>query len=395
VKLAHLGDVHLGCRQYHRQAANGINQREADVAVVFERAVGDIVAAEPDVVVIAGDLFDSVRPTNPAILHAFRQLRRLRAELPDSPVVVIAGNHDTPRSTETGTILKLFEAIDGVLVAAHETREFVFERLGLRVVCVPHAALAAGPDAIPVPQAGAARNVLVMHGEIAGVLKRDTSALEYGGVVIKPDDLHAEQWDYVALGHYHVARAVASNVWYSGSLDYVSTNPWGELVDEEAQGRRGEKGWLLVELGNDLQAIFQPVAQERRILDLEPIKGGGLGAAELDRLICDRLRQVSGSIKDEVVRQLVLDVPRPVVRDLDHRHIREIKSEALHYNLDIRRPATDRRVGVGAPGRRQTLTELVEDYLGRRPLSDDVDRAQLLELGIKYMDAVERDLLEE
>ncbi len=394
MKLAHIGDVHLGCRQYHRQAANGINQREADVARVFERAVGNIVAAKPDVVVIAGDLFHSVRPTNPAILHAFRQLRRLRSELPDSPVVVIAGNHDTPRSIETGTILKLFEAIDSVFVAALETKEFVFEELKLRVVCVPHTALGSEPDAIPTPPDDAVRNVLVMHGEIAGILNRGSTVLDYGGVIIDPNDLHAEQWDYVALGHYHVARAVATNAWYSGSLDYVSTNPWGELIDEEAEGRRGEKGWLLVDIGESLKVEFRPVAQERRVLDLDPINGDGLGAAELDRLISERIQQVPGGVKDEVVRQLVLDVPRPVVRDLDHTRIREIKSEALHYNLDIRRPVNDRRVGVGAPGRRQTLTELVEDYLVRRPLTDDVDRSQLLQLGLKYMDEVERDLLE-
>jgi len=395
VKLAHLGDVHLGCRQYHRQAANGINQREVDVARVFERTIGDIVAVKPDLVLIAGDLFHSVRPTNPAILHAFRQLRRLRSELPDSPVVLIAGNHDTPRSTETGTILKLFEAIDGVFVAAFETREFEFEALGMRVVCVPHAALGSEPEGIPKPPDDTMRNVLVMHGEVAGILNRDTSVLDYGGVIIDPDDLNVEQWDYVALGHYHVARAVATNAWYSGSLDYVSTNPWGELVDEEAEGRRGVKGWLLVEFGEDLRVEFQPVTQERRVLDLEPINGDGLGAEALDRLIMDRIEQVPGSVRDEVVRQLVLEVPRPVIRDLDHARIREIKSDALHYNLDIRRPVSDRKVGVGAPGRRQTLTELVEDYLRRRPLTDDVDRDQLLKLGLMYMDEVERDLLEE
>jgi DNA repair exonuclease SbcCD nuclease subunit len=395
VKLAHLADVHLGCRQYHRQTANGLNQREADVAQVFERAVGDIATAAPDLVVCAGDLFHSVRPTNPAILHAFEQLGRLRAELPDSPVVIIAGNHDTPRSTETGTILKLFEAIEGVFVAARETREFVFDRLDLRIVCVPHAALVSGPDTIPAPQHGSRHNVLVVHGEVAGVLNRDASALEHGGVIIEPDTLQAERWDYVALGHYHVARPVAPNAWYSGSLDYVSTNPWGELVEEEAEGRRGEKGWLSVELGEKPQVGFQNVALERRVLDLEPIDGAGLGAAELNHRIAGRIDGVAGGVRDEIVRQLVLEVPMPVVRDLDHKRIREIKAEALHYNLDIRRPASSRQVGVGAPGRRQTLTELVEDYLERRSLTDDVDREQLLDLGLKYMDEVERDLLEE
>lgn len=395
MKLAHLADVHLGCRQYHRQTANGTNQREADVARVFARTVVDIVAAEPELVVIAGDLFHSVRPTNTAILQAFDQLRKLRHELPDSPVLIIAGNHDTPRSIETGTILKLFERLDGVFVVADATRELVFERLDLSVVCVPHSALVSGPGAIPLPQSGATHNLLVLHGEIAGVLARDASALEYGGVVVEPDDLRADRWDYVALGHYHVARSVAPNVWYSGSLDYVSTNPWGELNDEELVGTRGEKGWLLVELGETLQVNFRAVALERRVIDLEPIKGKGLGASALDRLIAERLRAVPGGVKNEIVRQLVLDVPRQVVRDLDYKHIREIKSEALHYHLDVRRPSSNRSIGIGAPGRRQTLAELVEDYLTRRPLATDVDRKRLVELSLKYMNEVERDLLEE
>ena len=105
MKLAHLADPHLGFRQYHRQTPSGINQREADVAAAFRQAVDGVLAARPDVVVVAGDLFHSVRPTNAAILFAFRQFQRLRAGLPDAPVILIAGNHDTPRSTETGKTL--------------------------------------------------------------------------------------------------------------------------------------------------------------------------------------------------------------------------------------------------------------------------------------------------
>lgn len=102
MKLAHLADIHLGFRQYYRQTPQGINQREADVAGAFRAAVTDMAEADPDLVVIAGDLFHSVRPTNLAILHAFNQLRRLRDALPETPVVLVAGNHDTPRSVEIG-----------------------------------------------------------------------------------------------------------------------------------------------------------------------------------------------------------------------------------------------------------------------------------------------------
>ncbi|MCU0621560.1 MAG: metallophosphoesterase [Gemmatimonadales bacterium] len=97
MKLAHLADPHLGIRQYHRLTPAGINQREADVANAFRAAIDDVIAVRPDAVVVAGDLFHAVRPSNAAIVFAFRQFQRLREALPAAPVVLIAGNHDTPR----------------------------------------------------------------------------------------------------------------------------------------------------------------------------------------------------------------------------------------------------------------------------------------------------------
>ena len=108
LKIAHLADLHLGYRQYDRQTPKGGNQREADVALAFARAVDDMLEQHPDLVVIAGDIFHSVRPTNPAILFLFQQLQRLRVALPETPLVLVAGDHDTPRTAETGSILKLY-----------------------------------------------------------------------------------------------------------------------------------------------------------------------------------------------------------------------------------------------------------------------------------------------
>ena len=89
MRLAHLSDLHLGYRQYQRQTPAGINQREADVAAAFARAIDRLIAIRSDVIVFGGDIFHTVRPTNPAILHAFAQFSRLRAALPDTPVVMV------------------------------------------------------------------------------------------------------------------------------------------------------------------------------------------------------------------------------------------------------------------------------------------------------------------
>ncbi len=395
MKLAHLADVHLGFRQYHRLTSQGINQREADVAGAFRRTIDDLIDAAPHVILIAGDLFNSVRPTNPAILHSFGQFRRLREALPAAPIVIVAGNHDTPRSVETGTILRLFEAVGGVHVVAEQPRDLVFEELDLCVTCVPHGAWMQDPRPVLTPPDGARHRVAVTHGEVAGVLPRDAGAVEYGGALVEPGELNADRWDYVALGHYHVAHQVRENAWYSGALEYVSPNPWGELKDEAREGREGQKGWLLVELADGARVEFRPVPLVRRLIDLPPIHAAGLSAGDIDARIVEQVENVDGGIDDQIVRQLVHDVPRPLARDLDHARIRELKARALHYHLDLRRPQPQREVGVGAPGQRQTLSDILADYLGRRPIDADVDRDRLVALGQQYMHEVEQVLREE
>jgi DNA repair exonuclease SbcCD nuclease subunit len=389
VRLAHLADPHLGVRQYHRQTPSGINQREADVARAFRLAVDGVVGARPDAVVIAGDLFHSVRPTNAAIVFAFKQFQRLREALPGAPIILVAGNHDTPRSAETGSILRLFEEL-GVDVAVDEARRLEYPALDLSVLAVPHHALVGQERPELRPEGSARRQVLVLHGEIEGVLPTQRHTVEYGGALVGLRELAVEEWSYVALGHYHVQHQVAPHAWYSGSLEYVGTNLWGELTDEAEEGIRG-KGWLLVDLDRG-SVTREPVPASRPIIDLEPIRGEGLAAEALDKLIQERLHAVPGGVADRIVRLRVYDVPRHVARELDHAAIRDWKAEALHFHLDIRRPEVQRAVGVGAPGRRQTLPDLVRDYLRGRPLPAELEREEFVRLGGELMDAVERDL---
>ncbi len=389
MKLAHLADLHLGFRQFDRQTPRGGNQREADVAEAFRRAVDDLLDERPDLVVLAGDVFHSVRPTNPAILFLFQQLQRLRVALPATPIVLVAGNHDTPRSAETGTILKLYEAL-GAEVVVDRARWLPFPQLDCAVLAVPHQALLQEerPALRPAGGPGATVNVLVVHGEVEGVIGGDRSAAEYGGAVLSPHDLAPAQWDYVALGHYHVAHEVAANAWYSGSLDYVSPNPWGELADEAARGLPG-KGYLLVELPG-ARTTFRPIVPVRRFVDLPPVKGAGLTSKELDRRIAERVARAVAPIDDQVARLVVYDVSRATARDLDHAAVRQFKTRALSFQLDLRRPEERRLTGLGGPGRRRTLPDTVRDFLRRRPLDADLDRDAFVRLGVEYLEEAGR-----
>lgn len=388
MKLAHIADPHLGIRQYHRQTSTGINQREHDVAQAFRAAIDGVIAARPDAVVVAGDLFHSVRPTNYAIVFAFRQFQRLREALPNAPLVLIAGNHDTPRSVETGSILRLFEEL-GVDVASDAPRRLVYPELDLSIFAVPHQSVLADERPALEPEGPQKHQVLLAHFEVEGEYPTGHVAAEYGGAVVDRGALHLEDWTYVALGHYHTQHQVDRNAWYAGALDYIGPNIWGEARDEVEHGSHG-KGWLLADLTTG-RVERHAVPLSSQVLDLEPVKAEGMSAAAIDELIAARLGAIRGGLSNKIIRLRVFDIPRHVSRELSHTAIRGFKTEALHFHLDLRRPEVRRTTGLGSPGR-QTLPELVVSYLEGRPLPAELDREAFVGLGRDLMDTVEREL---
>jgi hypothetical protein len=378
--IAHIADLHLGYRAFHRVTARGVNAREADVAEAFREAVDAMVRIGPDLVLVAGDVFHTVRPSNSAIAEAFRQFSSLRDRLPDVPIVMIAGNHDSPRSSDTGNILSLFREIPRVEVVTEEAQRVRLEAIDTSVLCLPHNALARGEEIDLSPDPDAAVNVMMLHGTISGSAAEGKIRYvsEYGGVSVSDTDIGPERWDYVALGHYHLATALAPNMWYSGGIERTSTNVWAEAD--------GAKGFVVYDTERR-SAIFHPV-HTRPVLDLPRISAAGRAAAEVDEAIEAAVAGIPGGVEGKIVRLVIADIPRHVVRELNHRRIRDLKAEALHFHLDPRAPEVNRVVGSGAPMRRQSLQEQVEGYLTRRwqPSSDAIDRTRLVELARGYLE---------
>lgn len=368
MRIAHLADAHLGLQQYYRQNPAGANEREADAMRAFTYAIDDVLLSAVDLVLIPGDLFDKAKPPNHTIIQAYRQFRRLQDA--GIPVVILGGNHDTPRQAELTPILELmaeFSNVHGV------TRRAASVRVGdVNVACWPTGA--EDHDVRLEPDVDARWNIFLAHIESDRL----------------PHPWAYSNWNYVALGDYHVAHEVNPGVWYSGSLEYGSSNPWGELKEERQRDLPG-KGWLLVELReNDFPLVsFQPVPT-RRYLDLPPIDAAALLAEEFDCLLADRM--ANADIKGAVVRQVVENAPRAWQRTVDHERIRGYRAEALHLWLDYRIPKTQRVMGMPAArviGR--SLADIVADHLERRALRPEIDRERLIALGRKYVGEAESE----
>ncbi len=399
MKLVHAADLHLGYRAYHRTDPRGVNIREADVARAFREMLDRTAEIGPDLLLIAGDVFHTVRPSNAAIADAFRQLARFRGRAPDTRVVMVAGNHDSPKAAETGSILRLFSEIPGVQVAHHGARRLTFPELDASVLCLPHSQVRAGDVAIE-PEPGVERNILVAHAALDD--ERLNLMMDFGGAHLTREAIDPSGWSYVALGHYHIRSRLAPNMYYAGAIERTSLNIWAEAdnlrtpKDDTWREATWGKGFIEYDLDAGT-AEFHALESPRPVIDLEPILDGDRPPGELDDLIGAAVAGVPGGIDDKIVRLRVFNVPREVYRALDHRRIREYRTRALHFHLDVRPPEIHRREGSGAPGHRRTLQEELVSFVKHRfrPESRSVDREKLAELGLRYLADAEAKLAEQ
>ena len=372
--IAHLADLHLGYRAYHRLAPGGINIRERDVALAFRAVIDRLIQLEPQLIVIAGDVFHSVRPSNAAIADAFRQFARMSAALPNTYTVIIAGDHDTPRAVETGNILRLFTEIPRIVVADQEARMVALPQIAASVFCVPHPAVAENYDYQPDPNADV--NVLTLHGSFSD--EELIKLHDYGGHYFDVADLHPERWDYVALGHYHKRTELAPNMFYAGAIERVSNNLWAEAGPDQ------EKGFLTFETHSRTSRFHK--IETRPVVDLPRIfDANQLTADELNARIRKLVGGIKGGVEGKIVRLVIQDVTREQFKDLDHRSIREYKAQALHFHLDARRPQA--RVIAQGSKRYQTLEEELQAFIMHtwHPSTKEIDKQKVLDLAKNYL----------
>lgn len=342
--VAHLADVHLGFRAYGR-VERGADVRERDVAAAFERATNEVAEIAPGVVVISGDVFDRPDPPAGAVVALARGLEVLRAALPDTPVLMVAGPRDTPRREGDPGALAAFDTFPNVEAATGLVRSILFEQLGLHACLVPYRALRRQPPPSPEPDPRMRWNLLVLHAETRG------RAAE--GVHVPPAD-----WSYVALGGEHRRREVAHRAHYAGSLERVALDPWDEATDE--------KGFLTVDLESG-RASFHPVPG-RPVVALAPVKVGRGDPSRLRRRVREVTGEVPGGIAGKIVR-LRLEGAEPTdLVGLQGEPLRELRERALHLAVEAGREPripSEARFGhdVSESLREALRTELARDGL--------------------------------
>ncbi len=384
MRLVHFADTHLGFRQFDRVTPIGVNRREADVEETFHRLIDKVVEIAPDLIIVAGDNFHVPRPSNHAIVNAIQEYQRLVRSLPSTRIVLVAGNHDSPKSTDTGGILGSLAPL-GIHIVDQIPERIDWPDWNMSVTAVPESpaaeraiaeARAAGVRLGDMGNAASKYNVMVLHGEVHGMPGHHDRSRE-----VQTDDLRAPEWNYIGLGHYHVHHNLAPNMAYSGSIDYTSTDPWGEMVDEDKRGIAG-KGFVERDLDTGAQT-FHALTTSRPYLELPTFDARDMTSLELDAAI--RAAVESTSIDGKAVRLVVTGVVRDLGRAIDQKAIKEFHLRALNFHLDMRRPDVTRIRVSGVDRQSKRLEDRMHAFFADFQTAPDVSKPDLVALAEKYL----------
>ncbi|HLR65261.1 MAG TPA: exonuclease SbcCD subunit D [Pseudogracilibacillus sp.] len=256
MKIFHTADWHLG------KLVQGVHMTE-DQAYVLDELIEAIKQEKPDVLIIAGDLYDRAIPPPEAIQLLDESLMKIVVDL-KVPVLAIAGNHDSPNRLHFGSHMMKQSGyhIVGNLNKTIEKVTYEDEFGPVHFYLVPYAdpaqvrnlyeddtiqtfddATRRIVDDIKQEMDPNDRHVFITHafvtpyGEKEANTSESEKPLSIGGAEYVSSE-HFKAFDYTALGHLHQAHKVGQEtIRYSGSILKYS-------LSEEHH----DKGYLVVDL---------------------------------------------------------------------------------------------------------------------------------------------------
>lgn len=371
MKFFHLSDLHIGLKLIERDL------RE-DQEYIFEQIIRLAKEQQPDAMVIAGDIYDKAVPSAEAVEIFDSFMKNLSEEMPQMPVMIISGNHDsaarlncfrsilsrqnvymigTPPTTEEEHIEKVtLQDAYGDLhfyLLPFVKPSMVREIVGTREDGTQHSYdealhLLIERENIDTKE----RNVLVSHqfylpsGRQAEDVERMDSEIRTVGNI---DEISAdvlEVFDYAALGHIHKPMKLGSEcIRYCGTMLACSVSEAGQ-----------QKGVIEVELGEKGEV-------QTRILPLHPLR---------------QIKVLRGTA-EEILAQACEDYVSVTLTDTPDFDTQDRLRAAFPYLLEIRRDTLLQRDYAGALRAQEKLDpyDVCCSFLGDAP---DEEKAILQEI---------------
>ncbi|GAA0108382.1 exonuclease SbcCD subunit D [Clostridium tertium] len=240
MKIFHMGDWHIG------KLVNGFYMTE-DQEFIIEQIYKAIEKEKPDVVLIAGDLYDRSVPPVHAVELLNKTMKKIVKDL-NTNVIALAGNHDSNERVEFASSLLRDSGLYIVGNLKRKIDKIVLEDEYGKVnfYPIPYADVPVVRDLFEDENVKThdlamqkiiseilndfnedERNIAVAHGYVTQMKEDNFEALEESdsekplsiGGTEYINSKHFEKFNYTALGHFHGPQKVGSDkIRYSGSL---------------------------------------------------------------------------------------------------------------------------------------------------------------------------------
>jgi len=283
VRLLHTADIHLGCK-FTSLGNKGEEQRE-QLRTTFKKVVSLAIEEKVDVVLIAGDLFDSNQVSERNIRLVLEQFQSLSDA--NIPVCLIPGTHDCFDTNSVYRKIDFARECANVTVFSEPDWSFKeFPHLNLTIYGRPNLSNRSHDSPLKglKPQTSSRFHVAMAHGSL------DTGSIEADDHVFTLAQIAESRMNYIALGHWHHPYNCPTKgvvACYSGPPELVS-------LDQREPGQV-----LLVTLTDSGEARTERKRVGLRSCDEIEIDLSTLAAAQLKDL-------VSKGASPNLVRKVVL-----------------------------------------------------------------------------------------
>ena len=274
IKFIHCADIHIGKRSRYLGALSAV--RQSEILLTLERICNLATSENVQLLLIAGDLFDSNNVEKELIERTFSIL----GAITPIKVVIAAGNHDPLNSVSVYRSERLPE---NVFILNTEASAFEFDDIRTCIYGYSFSEVytKSEPKFSISPKADGYNNILLLHADTA------SPNSVYNG--ISPEFITSSGMDYIALGHIH-KRSEPQKL--GNTLFAYSGCPEGQGFDE-----LDEKGVYLGEIaGNTISLDFVCVCSRMHLLKRISLNGCS-NESEIISNVLESVRRIDGYSK--------------------------------------------------------------------------------------------------
>ena len=229
MKFIHAADIHLGSSMESRLPHDKAAKRASEIRRTFEKMTEYAKQNDINIILLAGDVFDSDRPTLADKQHFYEVVKKC----PDIDFLYLHGNHDSKASYVENDILNLKTFSNEISFYEYENVRFY----GLELTSDNSIDFYETLDFSPIH-----KNIFMLHGQVSS---------SKGNGLIYLSDLKDKNIDYLALGHIHTYRCE--------KLDHRGIYAYSGCLEGRGFDETGEKGFLVIDT-NDINPVFIPFA---------------------------------------------------------------------------------------------------------------------------------------